>query len=76
MFKLRYLLLFLSLFLAGTLSAQEENSSSIREIKPGLVFNEMEYNFGIIKSDTIISHIYQFENVSPDTIKINKVGTS
>ena len=76
MFKLRYLLLFLSLFLAGTLSAQEENSSSIREIKPGLVFNEMEYNFGIIKSDTIISHIYQFENVSLDTIKINKVGTS
>ena len=76
MFKLRYLVFFLTLFLAGTLSAQERNSSSVREIKPGLVFSEMTYDFGTIKSDTIVSHIYKFENVSLDTIKINKVGTS
>lgn len=76
MFKFSHLVFFLTLFLAGTLSAQEENSNSVKEIKPGLVFSEMAYDFGTIKSDTIISHIYKFENVSPDTIKINKVGTS
>lgn len=75
MTRLNYILYFLILCWAINGFSQIEDIKII-EIKSGLEFSEMEYNFGTIKSDSVVTHIYSFKNVSLDTIKINKVGTS
>jgi hypothetical protein len=74
--QIKYLLFFLILCWTAFGYAQQVDSSSAPDIKPGLIFSEMEYDFGTIKSDSIVSHVYTFKNTTLDTIKINKVGTS
>lgn len=76
MLKFRYVFTIFIFFGMAIGLSQEVQSDSIEEVKSSLVFSELEYDFGKIKSDTIITHIYTFKNVSSDTININKVGTS
>ena len=72
---LKHLLFSLILCWAVAGFSQEQGIKVLWD-RPGLVFSEMEYDFGIVKSDTVVTHVYTFKNVSSDTIKINKVGTS
>jgi hypothetical protein len=76
MLRLKYFIFILVLYTATVVSAQIQDSTVSENEKPALEFDHMEYNFGTVTTDTVVSHIYNFKNVSLDTIKINKVGTS
>jgi hypothetical protein len=56
--------------------SQEVQSYFIEEVKSGLVFSELEYDFGTVNPDTVLNHVFTFKNASSDTIKINKVAAT
>ena len=74
MLEFKHILVILVFCWAAIGLSQETKSDSVEEIKSGLVFSELEYDFGIVKTDTVLSHIFTFKNASADTIKINKVA--
>jgi len=76
MAKLKYFVFILIFCTASMACAQMQDSSSANKVKSALEFDHMEYNFGMVNPDTMVVHVYTFKNVSSDTIKINKVGTS
>ena len=73
---LKYFLFVLIFTFASIVYAQTQDSSASDLVKPALEFDHTEYDFGSVNSDTAVTHVYTFRNVSSDTIKINKVGTS
>ncbi|MBN1408572.1 MAG: DUF1573 domain-containing protein [Calditrichaceae bacterium] len=76
MVNYKYFMFILIFFAVSNASAQIQDSNLLDQPKSGLAFDHMEYDFGIVKSDTIVTHVYTFKNVSLDTIRINQVGTS
>jgi len=41
-----------------------------------LIFEEQSFDFGKLESDTSVSHLFKFKNISVDTINIHNVGSS
>jgi hypothetical protein len=46
--------------------------------KPGaeIVFDEINHDFGQIEQGTVVTHIFNFENIGADTLKIARVLSS
>ena len=76
MFQFKHILIALVFCWAAIGLSQETKSDSVKQVNFRLVWSEWEYDFGIAKSDTVLSHIFTFNNASSDTIKINKVTSS
>jgi len=55
--------------------SQTDEPDTTERTGPALVFSETTYDFGILQSDSVVSHIFTFRNTSEDTIKINRVST-
>jgi hypothetical protein len=74
--KLKLLLVFILVFCWASLAfSQGTTPNSLKEGKTGLLFEETSYDFGILDSDSVVSHVFKFKNISNDTIKINRVQT-
>lgn len=60
------------ILLQGNLNSQ--NSSN----KPNarIVFEEEEFDFGEVKGDTLLTHIFKFINPGTDTLFIKKIHSS
>ncbi len=43
---------------------------------PVLIFSETSYNFGTIREDTVVTHIFKFSNMGIDTLFIKRVTGS
>jgi len=41
-----------------------------------LIFEKHSFDFGKLESDTSVSHLFKFKNISVDTINIHNVGSS
>ncbi len=52
--------------------------SQIIEPEPGpvLIFSETSYDFGTIRKDTVVTHIFTFSNMGTDTLFIKRVTGS
>lgn len=74
MVRFKYILFLLIVSMAGSGFAQE--GMRVVGTRPALEFSETEYDFGTLTTDSVITHVFAFKNVSFDTIKIEKVGTS
>lgn len=68
-FGLLFILLTLSL---GCSQAQEDKGVN----GPLMTFEQDEYDFGVVRGDTVISHVFAFTNTGKDTLYIAKVGAS
>ncbi len=43
---------------------------------PVLIFSETSYDFGTIREDTVVTHIFKFSNMGTDTLFIKRVTGS
>ena len=60
------------LFTSSFLFAQSETQPS----KSFLEFKEDVFDFGLLKSDSMVAHVFKFQNTGQDTIEIYNVGSS
>jgi len=64
---------FLVLFLLqGSLFGQDSENKSNAKI----VFEEESYDFGEVSNDTVLTHVFEFENSGTDTLFIRSVRGS
>jgi hypothetical protein len=61
-----------SLILVTTVFSQVDD----QEKYFNLIFEEQSFDFGKLDSDTLVTHLFKFKNISADTININNVGSS
>ncbi len=59
-----------------TLAYMPKDSLSDSTKGPRISFEETEYNFGTIKQDTIVSHIFKFVNKGDSVLHIKHISTS
>jgi hypothetical protein len=60
------------ILIQGTLFAQNTTPTSDASI----VFEEEKYDFGEVSNDTLLSHVFKFENTGTDTLFIKGVRGS
>ncbi|NOX90755.1 MAG: DUF1573 domain-containing protein [Calditrichaeota bacterium] len=61
--------LFLVLYLFQPLAAQDST-----QVKGPLIhFSEMTKDFGNVRGDTILTHIFAFKNIGSDTLHISRL---
>lgn len=76
MFRFKKALVVLVIYCIAAISFSQEISQGMnKEQQKGLVFSEQSYDFGLLESDSIVSHVFTFKNISNDTIKINRIYT-
>jgi hypothetical protein len=56
----------------GNLFAQDSNEKSGAR----LVFDNESYDFGEVSNDTVLTHVFEFENPGTDTLFIGNVRGS
>ena len=67
------IVVFLVLFLLqGSLFGQDSENKS----KAKIVFEEESYDFGEVSNDTVLTHVFEFENSGTDTLFIRSVRGS
>ena len=47
-----------------------------REPGARLVFEEEKYDFGKVEQGVVLTHVFDFENIGEDTLKISRVLSS
>jgi hypothetical protein len=62
----------LLILIQGTLLAQNTTPTSDASI----VFEEEKYDFGDVSNDTLLTHVFKFENTGTDTLFIKGVRGS
>jgi len=60
------------ILLHGNLFGQDSNQKSNAMI----VFDQEKYNFGEVSNDTVLTHVFKFENPGADTLFIKSVRGS
>ena len=60
------------LIIQGTLFAQNYSTKS----NAHLVFEEENFDFGEVSNDTVLTHVFKFENTGTDTLFIQSVRGS
>jgi len=63
--------LVLLLFQSNIFGQDTENKSNAN-----IVFEEEQYDFGEVSNDTVLTHVFEFENTGTDTLFIRSVRGS
>ncbi len=64
-----FVFIFLILFMPGCRDIPREPGAR-------LVFEEENYDFGKIEQGVVLTHVFSFENIGEDTLKISRVHSS
>jgi len=65
-------ILLFTLLMMGFVFAQNEPAIQ----KSHLKFTEDSFDFGVLTTDSLVTHVFNFKNTGPDTIEIHNVGSS
>jgi hypothetical protein len=72
----KYILVVLIFSMMILLQGNLINQNSSNKPNAKIVFEEEEFDFGEVKSDSLLTHIFKFENPGTDTLFIKSVKGS